>query len=52
MHLCEIAQIYKSLHESTQDFASLLNLRFNLRKIDGGRVIIKPGGLLEENKGR
>ena len=31
--------------------ASFINLRFNLRKIEGGEgVVIKPEGLLEENK--
>ena len=29
-----------------------LNLRFNLRKIEGEGVVIKPEGLLVENKER
>ena len=39
LNLCEITQVF-------------FNLRFNLRKIEGGEgVITKPEGLLEENKG-
>ena len=40
------------MRKSARDCASYFNLRFNLRKIEGGGgVIIKPEVLLEENKG-
>ena len=51
MHLREFELISGRFFESVRDYTSFFNLRFNLRKIEGGEgVITKPEGLLEENK--
>ena len=47
-----LSELSVRFFESVRDYTSFFNLRFNLRKIEGGEgVITKPEGLLEENKG-
>ena len=52
MHLRKFERISVRFFESVRDYTSFFNLRFNLRKIEGGEgVITKPEGLLEEKRG-